>query len=67
MDNNILVFAHMMKTAGTALTKQLIAHFEAKLHLVPGGLKMDDCYYSVSVRATTSCPSYIEVLPLVKT
>jgi len=46
MDKSILVFAHMMKTAGTALTKQLIGHYGAKLHLVPGGLKMDDCYYT---------------------
>jgi len=46
MDKSILVFAHMMKTAGTALTKQLIGYYGAKLHLVPGWLKMDDCYYT---------------------
>lgn len=44
-DNRLLVFAHMMKTAGTSLSKQLIAHFGSKMHIVPGGLKMDDDYY----------------------
>ncbi len=31
-DNRLLVFAHMMKTAGTSLSKQLIAHFGSKMH-----------------------------------
>jgi len=38
----------MMKTAGTSLSKQLIAHFGGKMHIVPGGLKMDDDYYNKS-------------------
>lgn len=42
---DILVFAHMMKTAGTSLSKQLIAHFGKRMHIVPGGLKMDEDYY----------------------
>lgn len=42
---DILVFAHMMKTAGTSLSKQLIAHFGKRMHIVPGGLKMDHDYY----------------------
>ena len=46
MSKSILVFAHMMKTAGTALTKQLISHYGSKLHLVPGGLRMNDCSYT---------------------
>lgn len=45
MNKSILVFAHMMKTAGTALTKQLIEHYGPKLHLVPGGLKWEDSFY----------------------
>ena len=53
MDKSILVFAHMMKTAGTALTKQLIGHYGAKLHLVPGGLKMDDCYLPIKILMKT--------------
>jgi len=43
-----LVFAHMMKTAGTSLSKQLIAHFGSRMHILPGGLKIDDDYYDVS-------------------
>jgi len=46
MAKRILIFSHMMKTAGTALTKQLISHFGSKMHIVPGGLKMNDCYYT---------------------
>jgi hypothetical protein len=43
--NKILVFSHMMKTAGTSISKQLIAHYGSKMHIVPGGLLMnDDCY-----------------------
>ena len=47
-ENRLLVFAHMMKTAGTSLSKQLIAHFGGKMHIVPGGLKLDDDYYNKS-------------------
>jgi len=47
-DDRILVFAHMMKTAGTSLSKQLIAHFGAKMHIVPSGHKMGDDYYNES-------------------
>lgn len=43
----ILVFAHMMKTAGTSLSKQLIAHFGRRMHIVPGGLKLQDDYYDL--------------------
>lgn len=43
--NAIIVFAHMMKTAGTAFNKQFIGHFGRKMHIVPGGLKMDHDYY----------------------
>jgi hypothetical protein len=45
-ENRLLVFAHMMKTAGTSLGKQLIAHYGGAMHIVPGGLKMDDDYYT---------------------
>lgn len=45
-DNKLLVFSHIMKTAGTSLSKQLIAHYGRSMHIVPGGLKMDDDYYS---------------------
>ncbi|MDZ7755205.1 hypothetical protein [Rhodohalobacter sp.] len=45
-NKKILVFAHMMKTAGTSLSKQLIGHYGNKMHIVPGGLKMGDDYYS---------------------
>ena len=38
----------MMKTAGTSLSKQLIAHLGRRMHIVPGGLKMDDDYYDKS-------------------
>lgn len=38
--NDILVFSHMMKTAGTSLSKQLIAYFGRKMHIVPGGLDL---------------------------
>jgi len=47
-DNRLLVFSHMMKTAGTSLSKQLAAHFGRKMHIVPAGLKMDDDYYNKS-------------------
>ena len=46
--NRILVFSHMMKTAGTSLSKQLAAHFGRKMYIVPGGLKMGDDYYDKS-------------------
>jgi hypothetical protein len=46
VNDRLLVFAHMMKTAGTSLSKQLIAHFGGKMHIVSGGLKMDDDYYN---------------------
>lgn len=42
---NILVFSHMMKTAGTSLSKQLIGHYGSRMHIVPGGLMLDDDYY----------------------
>ena len=42
---NILVFSHMMKTAGTALTKQLIQYYGKKAHIVHGGLLLKDDYY----------------------
>jgi len=45
-DKRLLVFAHMMKTAGTSLSKQLIGHFGGKMHIVPGGLSLDDDYYN---------------------
>ena len=44
-DDKLLVFAHMMKTAGTSLSRELIAHFGARMHIVPGGLKMADDSY----------------------
>ena len=42
---DILVFSHIMKTAGTALSKQLIQHYGKKVHIVPGGLRLEDNYY----------------------
>jgi len=39
--NKILVFSHLMKTAGTALSKALIGYFGPYMHIAPGGLKMD--------------------------
>ena len=47
-DRKLLVFAHMMKTAGTSLSRQLAAHFGRRMHIVPGGLKMNDDYYDGS-------------------
>lgn len=41
----IIAFAHMMKTAGTNLNRQLIGIYGSKLHMVPGGLKFDDDNY----------------------
>lgn len=43
---DVIVFAHMMKTAGTSLSKQLIGHYGRRMHIVPGGLKMDNDYYN---------------------
>lgn len=43
--DDILVFSHMMKTAGTSLSKQLIEYYGKKVHIVPGGLKIEDDYY----------------------
>lgn len=34
--NKVIVFAHMMKTAGTSLNKFLIGHFSKNMHIVPG-------------------------------
>lgn len=45
--DKIIVFAHMMKTAGTAINKSLIGHFGRKMHMIPGGLKMQDDYYDI--------------------
>jgi hypothetical protein len=47
-DDRLLVFAHMMKTAGASIGKQLVAHFGGAMHIVPGGLKMGDDYYNYS-------------------
>lgn len=43
---DILVFSHMMKTAGTSLSKQLIEYYGKKVHIVPGGLLINDDYYN---------------------
>lgn len=48
MRDRILVFAHMMKTAGTSLSKELIGHFGPRMHIVPGGLRMDHDYYDAA-------------------
>ena len=37
---DILVFSHMMKTAGTSLSKHLIEYYGKKVHIVPGGLSL---------------------------
>src|SRR5690554_5945249 len=42
---DLIVFAHMMKTAGTSLNKLLIGHYGKKMHIVPGGLKLKDDFY----------------------
>ena len=41
----MLVFAHMMKTAGTSVSMQLIRHFGKRMHIVPGGLGMSESDY----------------------
>lgn len=41
----LLVFAHMMKTAGTSLSRDFIAYYGPKMHIVPGGLQMNDVAY----------------------
>lgn len=43
---DILVFSHMMKTAGTALSKEIIQHYGPKVHIVPGGLRLNHTYYT---------------------
>lgn len=41
----IISFAHMMKTAGTSFSKMLIGHFGSRMHIVPGGLKLQNKPY----------------------
>lgn len=41
----MLVFAHMMKTAGSSLSKSLIGHFGWRMHTVSGGLALDEVSY----------------------
>lgn len=36
----MIVFSHMMKTAGTSFVKLLIQHFGNRMHVVPGGLNL---------------------------
>jgi hypothetical protein len=45
---DILVFSHMMKTAGTAFSKQLIQYYGKKVHIVHGGLHLSDTKYDNS-------------------
>lgn len=44
--DDLIVFAHMMKTAGTSLNKSFIEHFGSKMHIVPGGLEINDVSYA---------------------
>ena len=44
--SKIIFFAHMMKTAGTSLTKSMIEHFGPRMHIVPGGLSLDSTPYN---------------------
>lgn len=43
--DDLIVFAHMMKTAGTSLNKNFIEHFGKNMHMVPGGLDLKDDKY----------------------
>ena len=50
-DNDVLVFAHMMKTAGTSVIKNLVEYNGPKVHYVPGGLILKEdnyCYAEMS-------------------
>jgi len=42
---SLIVFAHMMKTAGASLTKNFIENYGKKVHIVPGGIKMNNDGY----------------------
>jgi hypothetical protein len=43
---DVIVFSHMMKTAGTSLSKQLIQYYGTKVHNVLGGFRIEDDYYN---------------------
>ncbi len=43
--SQILIFSHMMKTAGTSLNKMFIEHFGNQMHIVPGGLELGESIY----------------------
>lgn len=45
-ERDIIVFPHMMKTAGTSITKQLIGHFGPRIFISPGGLKWSESFLS---------------------
>jgi len=45
VDTRVLVFAHMMKTAGTSLIKQIVGHFGRNVHVVNSGQEMADDQY----------------------
>lgn len=40
----MLVYSHMMKTAGTSLSKALIRAYGPHMHIISGGLEMDDFF-----------------------
>ena len=45
-ERDIIVFPHMMKTARTSITKQLIGHFGPRILISPGGLKWSEGFLS---------------------